>query len=115
MKRKIGLILFFILFSSPLFLVFGDESLDLTQREDMEGISPESSSDSDVDEALYLISELEREIALTNKILDVREEAEPPKKPFRTSKEEILYLFEQFKNEYTLTNEMLYPGKEEEE
>src|SRR3989338_8780599 len=113
MKRKIGLILFFILFSSPLFLVFGDESLDFTQREDMEEMSPKSSPNPDIDEALYLIGELEREIALTNKMLNVREEAEPPEQPFRTSKEEILYLFEELKNEYTLTEVMLYPGKKE--
>src|SRR3990167_6247934 len=98
MKRRIGLILFLILFSSPLFLVFGDESLDLTQREDMEEISPESSSDPAIDEALYLIEQLEREMELTNKMLDIRGEDKSTEKPLQTSKEEILYLFEEFKN-----------------
>ncbi|MFH0839931.1 MAG: SdrD B-like domain-containing protein [Candidatus Omnitrophota bacterium] len=123
MKRKIGLILFFILFSSPLFLAFGDDFIDPAQREYREEMSPESwtsypaasYSNEDIDEATLLIEQLEREIALTNKMLDLREEVKPEKKPFRTSKEEIIYLFEEFKKEYDLTNEMLYPGGREEE
>jgi len=133
MKRKIGLILFFILFFSPLLLVFGDESLNSAKREDVEEISPKSSSDPavspktdpDIAEVVYLIKQLEREIALTNEMLDLREEdkakapeeakQEPPKKSFKNSKEEALYLMEQFNKEFALTNEILYPGQSKSE
>ncbi|MDP3789889.1 MAG: hypothetical protein Q8R48_05760, partial [Candidatus Omnitrophota bacterium] len=116
MKRKIGFIFYVILFFSPLFVAFGSEPADLTQGESAEEISPDSALN--ISEAVELIRQLEREIALTDEMLDLREEdkaksseetiPEPPRKPSANSKEEALYLMEQFNKEVALTNEMLY-------
>lgn len=119
MKRKIGFIFYVILFFSPLFLAFGGEPVDSAREESVEEISSDSALD--IPEAIDLIKQLEREIALTNKMLDIREEdnakssievaPEPTQKPFIDSKEEVLYLMEQFNKEIALTNEMLYAEK----
>jgi len=116
MKRKIGLIFYVILFFSPLFLAFGGEYTDPTQGESAEEISPDSALN--ISEAIDLIKQLEREIALTNEMLDLREEdkaksgeeikSESTQQSSSNSKEEALYLMEQFNKEVALTNEMLY-------
>ncbi|MDD5680352.1 MAG: pilus assembly protein N-terminal domain-containing protein, partial [Candidatus Omnitrophica bacterium] len=141
MKRKIGLIFCVILFFSPLFSAFGDNLNNPTQGESVDEISsesepahPSSIPNSAINEVIDLIRQLEREILLTNEMLNLREEdkaksveeakpavappaakSEAPAKSFSSPKEEALYLMQQFDKEITMTNEILYPERKKSE
>ena len=71
MDKKIGVIFLIILFFTPLVLALEENDLDANQTKAAEELSPMTG---ELEEALRLIKEMEREIALTHELLGIREE-----------------------------------------